>query len=159
MLINSMMNEYALLAMIYLAMNENPKNSRKILAVEEIAKNTGIPLNFLSKIMNDLSKAKLVCSSRGRRGGYFLAKSSSQITALNIMEAMKGQVKLNHCLEYEGSCSVSNACPFYSMWIEAQNCLENIFNKYTLHSLAVCLSGDSQKKDFLFSLKTKFSQV
>lgn len=159
MLISSMMNEYALLAMIYLAINENSKNSKSVVSAEEISNHTGIPLNFLSKIMGDLAKGKLVCSSRGRRGGYFLAKTSSQVTVLDVMEAMEGDVKLNHCLKYEGSCSVSAHCPFYSMWIEAQNSLENIFNKYTLHSLAVCLTGPSQKKDFFLSLKTKFSHA
>lgn len=160
MQILSMTSEYALLAMVYLALQEERIAIRKksIPTVEEISKATGIPLNFLSKIILRLVKAGLVRSARGYHGGCMLALSSDKIDIHQIIEAVEGTVHLNHCTISPSYCSVSPFCPFYSMWLEAQNAIDAIFKKYTLHSIAVCIQGLEEEANFFASLRKRFEK-
>ena len=83
----SMTGEYALLAMVHLALNQgtSKSNRKTILTVEEISRATGIPMNFLSKIVISLGKADLVRSLRGRKGGCTLSRNSEKISALEVI--------------------------------------------------------------------------
>jgi len=51
-----------------------------------------IPSRFLEQILNALKKSKLVKSQRGNKGGYILAKPVKEISLLNIIEALEGQI-------------------------------------------------------------------
>ena len=63
--------EYALRAMVFLAMRESAATN------EQIAQVTKVPPGYLSKILQQLGKAKLVSSQRGLGGGFVLFKGSS----------------------------------------------------------------------------------
>lgn len=158
MQILSMKAEYALLAMIYIALQEKSARDRRgnFITVEEISESTGIPLNFLSKIMIALNKGDLIRSSRGYKGGCALARPSDKITAYDIIEAVEGAMKLSRCASNPDACPATSSCPFFSMWIEAQDGLEGVLKKYTLHSLAICIKGLPEESNFFRSLRERF---
>jgi Rrf2 family protein len=58
----------------------------------EIADATGIPVEYLRKVLQRLSRARLVRSERGRAGGFTLGKAPAKITLLQIVEAIDGPV-------------------------------------------------------------------
>ena len=60
--------------------------------VQKIAEATGLPIEYLRKILQRLGRAKMVRSERGRRGGFRLAKDVKTITMLDIVEAIEGPV-------------------------------------------------------------------
>lgn len=155
----SMKSEYALLAMVYLAIHEGslPVKKKSTTTVEEISKACGIPMNFLSKIMIHLNRAGLVRSVRGYNGGCALSRASDSIAVFDIVEAVEGSVRINRCSVITDACDSSDCCPFYSMWIEAQESLENVLKKYMLHSLAVCIKDLPEEVRFFDSLKRKFA--
>jgi Rrf2 family protein len=78
--------EYALLALVYLGR----RKTEELASVDEIARSQSIPPKFLEQIMLALKRAKLVRSSKGRRGGYQLAKSAHQITLAEIVRLFDG---------------------------------------------------------------------
>ncbi len=82
--------DYAILALFELA--QAPSAER--LQAREIARRQKIPLRFLEQILNQLKKAGLVASSRGKAGGYVLARLSSRITLKDIVEAVEGECGL-----------------------------------------------------------------
>lgn len=82
--------DYAILAMFELALNSRERR----LQAKEIAERQQIPLRFLEQILIQLKRGGLVQSSRGAAGGYVLARSPSQITLQDIMEAVEGEVSL-----------------------------------------------------------------
>lgn len=79
---------YALQSMIYLAEH----SAAGSVNVNDIALASGIPLQYLRKIMQLLVRAKLVRSERGRRGGFVLAVPAQRITMLQIVEAIEGPI-------------------------------------------------------------------
>ncbi|MBI3012005.1 MAG: Rrf2 family transcriptional regulator [Elusimicrobia bacterium] len=157
----SMTSEYALLAMIYIACkNDSKSGGRKaIVTVDQISKGTGIPSNFLSKIMNQLSKSNLIHSSRGCRGGYCLSRSSSEINAMEVIEAVEGEMKMTQCLVDRRSCPVVTICPYFSMWGEVQVAIQSVVKKYSLHSMAVCLRGLPEEEKYYAGLRQRFSRA
>ena len=79
-------SEYALLALIYLSRREGGG----YVPVETIAEAQGMPAQFLEQILLSLKRARYVRSSKGRRGGYTLAKSPEEITLAEIIRLIDG---------------------------------------------------------------------
>lgn len=79
----------------------------------ELAKETGLPLPTVQKVVSQLSKAGLLRSSRGAGGGLQLARPAAAISLADIVEAIEGPIALTSCVEsgrhdcaIEGTCSV-----------------------------------------------------
>ena len=108
--------DYALRAIIYLSGLEENKNATTSL----IAKDQKIPPSFLAKIISQLSLAGLIHTSRGAGGGVSLAKSASEISVLEVVEAIDGPVYLNECTEGTANCPFLESCPIQEVWCEAR---------------------------------------
>ncbi len=52
----------------------------------------GIPLEYLFKILQQLVRNNILLSKRGPGGGYTLARPAKEITLLEIIEAVDGQI-------------------------------------------------------------------
>jgi len=62
----------------------------------------------LAKVLQRLGKAGLVCSVRGRRGGFRLAKPAREVSLLDIYESMEGPLRASSCLLGEPICDGDN---------------------------------------------------
>lgn len=95
----SQTTEYALRAMTQLAAFAGVSRTSR-----EIAAATGVPRSYLSKIMRSLVLARLVRSSRGKHGGFTLARDPAAITVLDIANAIdptRGMthIRFHRCLD------------------------------------------------------------
>jgi Rrf2 family protein len=63
-----------------------------LLQIKDIASRCDIPHQFLEQIFNRLVKAGILKSTRGKNGGYQLAKPPEQITVLHIVNALEGNI-------------------------------------------------------------------
>jgi len=68
------------------------KQNRPI-ASHLIAKAKGIPEKFLLKVLKPLVSARVLHSIKGPNGGYRLAKASSEISMLDVVEAVDGPIR------------------------------------------------------------------
>jgi Rrf2 family protein len=78
--------EYAMLALIYLGRQKTDD----LLSVDAIARTQDIPPKFLEQIMLALKRARYVRSSKGRKGGYQLAKPADEITLAEVIRLFDG---------------------------------------------------------------------
>lgn len=85
--------EYALRAVVWLA--GSPASER--LGVRQIAKGTQVPMSYLSKVLQSLSRAGLVSSKRGVGGGHCLARASAEITVLEVINAVDPIQSIEGC--------------------------------------------------------------
>ncbi|NCF89347.1 MAG: Rrf2 family transcriptional regulator [Verrucomicrobiaceae bacterium] len=81
--------EYACRAMIQLGKS---CVGDQVFRVDDLADKESISSTFLVQILNDLRRAGLVQSRRGKMGGYCLAKAPSEITMDTIVRAVEGDV-------------------------------------------------------------------
>jgi Rrf2 family transcriptional regulator, cysteine metabolism repressor len=77
---------YGIRALVYLAINARGGH----VGVKDIATSQDIPLRFLELIFSRLKASEIVTSVRGAGGGYYLARSPSQITLADVIFACEG---------------------------------------------------------------------
>jgi Rrf2 family protein len=70
------------------ATKDNP-----IVASHHVAQARGIPERFLLKVLKPLVAARVLYSVKGPNGGYRLAKPATQITMLEVVEAVDGPIR------------------------------------------------------------------
>ena len=80
---------YALHAVAFMA---GQKHDRSV-ASHNIAQARGIPERFLLKVLKPLVSARVLLSIKGPNGGYRLARPASDITMLDILEAVDGPIR------------------------------------------------------------------
>ena len=78
--------DYACRALLHLA---GAHGSRAILRAEDIALAEGIPTSFLAQILNELKRNDFVTSRRGKTGGWRLQREPSEISVLQVVEALE----------------------------------------------------------------------
>ncbi|HJT89393.1 MAG TPA: Rrf2 family transcriptional regulator [Bryobacteraceae bacterium] len=102
----------------------------------ELAEAAECPEQFLSKVLQSLTRAGLVISHRGNTGGFELAPAHRGATVLEIVEAVEGPIRLNVCLGPESDCHRQSWCPAFAVWNEAQTALSSVLRSATIEEMA-----------------------
>jgi Rrf2 family transcriptional regulator, nitric oxide-sensitive transcriptional repressor len=118
--------EYALRAAVYLAKEPNaPRTS------EQIAHATRVPQAYLSKIMQQLGEAGVVCGQRGLGGGFRLLKRPEEISLLEVVSAIELLQRFRACASGAAS-PISTLCSLHH-WLDGTLAtVEAAFAKTTL---------------------------
>jgi Rrf2 family transcriptional regulator, nitric oxide-sensitive transcriptional repressor len=113
-------------AAVYLAdQAPNPRTT------EQIANVTKVPQAYLSKVMQSLSRAGLVNSQRGLRGGFALARPTEAITILEVVNAVDPIQRIQACplgIPTHGT----NLCALHRRLDQALEAVERAFRETTL---------------------------
>ncbi len=126
-------SKYAVRALVALELNEGDAP----LGVAEIARRQHIPERFLEQIFGELRRADVLESRRGAHGGYRFAVPTEEITVLDIVEVLDGEVRPARC-SAGGTCYIADAplCATSEVWDEAREALEGVFGRYSIAQLA-----------------------
>ncbi len=100
-----------------------------------IATRQQIPLPFLAKIVSQLVVRGVLEATRGASGGVSLARPASEVSMLEIIEAIDGPIMLNRCTRDSSVCELSSSCPFCEIFTDAQQQLMNRLGAITLADL------------------------
>lgn len=122
--------DYGLRAMIVISSSSEGLHTSK-----EISQKFKIPYNFLSLILPKLVRAGLIYSVQGPKGGYRLARASSEINFLQIIEAINGPIDLINC-NTPGQCTLESFCGMLEVWGKLKSNMENYFRQVTLDRFA-----------------------
>ena len=120
--------EYALRAMVFLAMQKSPAVGHEIAAV------TKVPPGYLSKLMQQLVKSKLVNSQRGIGGGFVLARAPVDISILDVVNAVDPIEKITSC-PLDIMSHGLNLCPLHKRLSLATAQVEQAFAQSNLSEL------------------------
>ncbi len=125
--------DYGVRVMIYLAVL--PDNERAMLP--SLAKATGAPPSFLSKVLQALSRAGLIASRRGQSGGFQIMPLGRRASIRTVIEAIDGPINLNLCLVNGESCSRKSWCPAHPVWARAQQAMLQVLDTAMIADLAL----------------------
>ncbi len=106
-------------------------DGRTLTRLEDLAQREAVSGNFLVQILNDLRRAGLIESRRGKAGGYLLARSSGQITLRQVVEAVDPSV-LQCSVTREGDSGQA----IHRAWDQVSQGLQQSLDQITVESLA-----------------------
>jgi Rrf2 family protein len=124
--------EYALRAMIVLLDPDTPDGT--YVAAQDIAARTKVPVDYMAKILNALAKSQLVVSQRGKHGGCQAARPATEISVLDIVQAVDPIRRIESCplkLESHGV----RLCPLHRRLDDAFRTVEEAFRATTMAEL------------------------
>jgi Rrf2 family iron-sulfur cluster assembly transcriptional regulator len=104
--------EYGIQAVLYLAAREKGT----LVSAKEISKVLKIPREFVSKILQSLRESGLILSSKGKSGGFTLAKDPSRIKLIDVVAAIDGLDLFGNCVLGFPECSPTHPCPVHQTW-------------------------------------------
>jgi Rrf2 family iron-sulfur cluster assembly transcriptional regulator len=123
--------EYGVLGLMHLARRTPGQRAM----IDEVSRQERIPKSFLAKIFQHLAKAGLVQSIRGSRGGFALLKNPSEISVLQIIEAVEGKIVFQRCRMDKPDCEHVGGCALCSLFERAQDGIKEVLTRTTLRDL------------------------
>ncbi len=121
--------EYAIKAMIFVA--QKSKDEIRV-GVKQIAKGIDAPEYFIAKILQDLSKKKLVNSIKGPNGGFYMDNKNLKSSISDIVKAIDGDSIYLDCVIGLKACSEKNPCPVHFEYKEIKKNLIAMLENNTI---------------------------
>jgi Rrf2 family protein len=120
----------------------------KIISVKESASFLNVSEAHLAKVLQRLSHAGYVNSTRGPKGGFLLMKSPDEVTLLDIYELIEGKIDDRDCLLDHPICTNGN-CLFGDSLRKMNREIKEHLSKTTLSEVKIFLGGknNGEKRD------------
>jgi Rrf2 family transcriptional regulator, iron-sulfur cluster assembly transcription factor len=104
---------YAVMAMADLARH----GSGQAVPLSQISERQRITVAYLEQLFQQLRRAGLVESARGRTGGYRLGRPAREITVAEVMAAVDEGVRMTRCMGHESeTCMAGERCLTHNLW-------------------------------------------
>jgi len=120
--------KYGIQATIYLGMQKDDS----FVSIKKIAEEFTIPFHFLTKVLQLLTQAGIVESTKGAKGGVRLGKDPDAITLFDIIAVIDGEGIFHDCMLGLPGCGLNTPCPAHEFWAP-------IRTKYEISARAISL--------------------
>ena len=128
----SKLTDYGVVLSTHLAACEEP------VAVSDLAVETQIPAPTVSKVLKRLTRAGVVVSQRGVKGGYMLARAPDDIGVHEIIAALEGAIAVTECSDdsTDSSCEYETNCGVRANWQRINVAVQHALAEITLADMA-----------------------
>jgi Rrf2 family protein len=134
----SVTTQYALRVLAYLA----AQSSHSMVGGRELSRQTGVPKNYLSKILLVLGNAGIVEAVRGNAGGYRLANAPEEVPLIRVVELFDRNVPKRACLlGLRRVCSDEDPCTAHDAWRPAKSTYFEFLETTTLLDISSAGKG------------------
>ena len=103
------------------------RGGRGPVPILEVAECRGIPAHQVEQVFAALRRAGLLQSQRGVKGGYTLRRDPSEVTVLEVVEAVDGPI---------GGTDDPQGCPVAMIWAQGAGRLSDAFREVTVKDVA-----------------------
>ena len=123
--------DYGIVVMTHLAGNPGQLSAR------DIAAGACLPVPMVSKILKLLSRAGILMSHRGTKGGYSLARRPESISVAEIIRALEGPIAVTECTDrVNGACDLERLCPVRSNWHRINEAIHGALKQISLAEMS-----------------------
>jgi len=123
--------DYSLRVLVYAATAPEGR-----VTIAEVAKAFGISQHHLVKVVHLLGRLGLLENTRGRNGGFKLARAPADINVGAVLRATEGDAVPAECFHADGgSCPITGACRLQKALHEAVEAFHAVLDRYTLADL------------------------
>lgn len=141
--------KYAIRAVTFIAMQNCGKDR---IGLKQIADELKIPNPFLGKVLQILSKNKILTSAKGPNGGFALARSPYDITLFDIVKITDGTDVFDTCVLGYRVClndkSKQKICPVHPKTTPLINELNKLYRQETIGSIVAKMKESNEKLNF-----------
>ena len=124
---------YALRIMVDLAQQQ----TNEFIPLRDVSERQDISEKYAEMIVGLLSKTGFVFSSRGKGGGYKLARPPETITVAAILKAVEGSLAPVACLDIpDNVCPRAGSCVTLPMWRELERRIDEYLESVSVADLA-----------------------
>ena len=124
--------EYGIRALTVIA--EAGKEDKRI-GIKEVCKLAKTPESFTAKILQNLVKRNIISSQKGPTGGFYLSKSTADISLYDIVEAIDGKGIFSKCGLGLSECNAKKPCPLHFKFEVVRDELNAMCKENTLNDL------------------------
>ncbi|MFV0378970.1 MAG: RrF2 family transcriptional regulator [Mangrovibacterium sp.] len=125
--------EYAIRALVYIQLkNQEGKRPGK----EEIAKEIDAPEAFSAKILQTLTRHRLITSMKGRGGGFFFTGEQASPSLFDVIRLLEGDAFFHKCGFGLKQCSDDNPCPLHDRYKSVREAFYQIVQTESILSLS-----------------------
>lgn len=103
--------------------------------LRDIAQREQIPLKYLAHLVTPLIAAGIVRSTRGQKGGVWLAKLPQEIRLSEVIQLLEGSIAPVECIIKPEVCSRSKFCVTRDIWAELKKAMDGVLESTTLQDL------------------------
>ena len=130
--------EYAIRVMLDLAMAK--AQGRTLVPLASLVEAQRIPSAFLEQILLNLRQAGFLTSTRGKYGGYSLAKPASEIGLGELLRFLEGPLIATGCVTpnstHQCSCPDPKHCGLRLLLTQVRDALSGVVDRVTLAELS-----------------------
>ena len=119
-------------AILYIALHSQ---DRRAVGLKEIADSQNISMHFLSKILQNLVRHKILISTKGPNGGFSLYKSPARLKLIKIVEIVDGLDMFDRCGIGLKACSDKTPCPIHFEYKLIKNKIRELLKSKSLSQL------------------------
>jgi Rrf2 family iron-sulfur cluster assembly transcriptional regulator len=125
--------QYALRALV--ALTALPEG--EVALGRDLSERSGVPANYLSKILLDLKRAGIVTAVRGTGGGYRLNRPADEIRLIEVVELFDPPRANPGCLlSSSGECTDDNPCAAHRRWVAVRKTYESFLESTSVSEFA-----------------------
>jgi FeS assembly SUF system regulator len=106
-----------------------------VLSAAGLAERAGLEMPTVAKVLKPLAQAGLVEGFRGASGGYRLARDASEMTLVDIVEAMEGPLGMTECSVHAGACGIESSCGVRANWRRINDVVADALRSVTLSQM------------------------
>ena len=101
-----------------------------------VARKIKAPQNYLSKLLQTLSRQGLVVSQKGLHGGFRLAYAPEEMTLLEVLDPIDRVSDWNGCFLGKQRCSSRNPCAVHRKWEKVRDQYFDFLSNTTIAEIA-----------------------
>lgn len=124
--------EYGIRATIYIA--SRSRNGERA-GIKDICKEIGAPEHFTAKILQNLSRMRIISSIKGPNGGFYLDEGAKNIKLIDVVRAIDGDKLFTGCGLGIKECSETKPCPIHNEFKAIRNSLQQMLESTSLTDL------------------------
>jgi len=99
-------------------------NNGKPMLLKDISKKIGVSMKYLDHIFSSLKKSGIIKNLKSH-GGYVLSKKPENITALEVVKVLDGEISVVDCIS-SNVCEKIGRCVANELWKEINKAIEEI---------------------------------
>jgi len=127
-------SKYAIRGILYLAIYGSEINK---LGSKEVGEEINVPIPFLAKTFQHLSRKNLITSSKGPNGGFYLDKDQLAGNLMTVIESIDGIDIFSSCYIGLPKCSDDNPCAVHHIAGPLRNQMKETLKNKTIAEFAL----------------------